>query len=87
MPEDLAEIRICSQSLVSMAAYPNCTKRQGGLPCDDAIATGGQLVRITRVRLRGPEFAPCLVWCSQSYGEGEYQNVCSTPLFGRVHFY
>ncbi|KAF8597652.1 hypothetical protein BDV93DRAFT_527247 [Ceratobasidium sp. AG-I] len=62
--------------LLSTATYYNCTKRRGRLASDGAIPTGGQLARITKVEDK------YLVWSSYNYVEGEYSDVCSTPLCG-----
>lgn len=81
-PIDLEYVQGGFQNLLSTANYTNCTKRQRGLPCDGAIPTGGQRVRLTKVKLR---YQSCLVWSSWSYAEGEYEDVCNTPLFGPKH--
>lgn len=70
--------------LLSTVAYPNYTRRRHGLPSDNAIPTGGQLIRVTK------GFRPLfffgarrhLVWSSQSFAEGEYEDTCRTPAFG-----
>ncbi|KAF8594456.1 hypothetical protein BDV93DRAFT_529303 [Ceratobasidium sp. AG-I] len=83
-PSDLEDLPSPSVSLVSTAMHSNCTKRRKGLPCDDAISTGGRLSRIARVGWPGhtsPEDTG-LVWSSQSFADGEYDDVCNAPLVG-----
>ena len=68
---------------LSKVTYPNCTKRRSGLPSDDAIPTGGQLVWMGYLK-GGSTYSSgrCLVWSSRSFAEGEYDDVCSTPPVG-----
>ena len=71
-------------NLLSEITYFNCTKRRAGLPSDDAIPTGGQLIRIAHVKWSHQDgyFTKQLVWTSQSFSDREYDDVCSMPLFG-----
>lgn len=78
---DLERVRIGSQRLISTVSYSNCTKRRGGQPFDNAIMTGGQLVRISQVEQREHR-TPFLVWSSLSYAEGEYDAILKTPPVG-----
>lgn len=81
-PSDFMNCRLYLLRLVSAATYSNYTKRRRGLPCNDAIPTGGQLTRITRAEWPGYELTPFLVWSSQSFLEGKYPDVSDTPLVG-----
>ncbi|KAF8595035.1 hypothetical protein BDV93DRAFT_528938 [Ceratobasidium sp. AG-I] len=82
-PAVLVHAQFGRGELFSTAIYPNCTKRRRGLPSDDAIPTGGQLVRMAYVdwNTYGGSLR-ALVWSSQSFAEGEYDDVCSAPLYG-----
>lgn len=81
---DLIESRFVPADLLSTETYFNYTGQRGGLPSDGAIPTGGQLVRVTSVDWNSlnKRSAAQLVWSSQSFTEGEYADVCSTPLYG-----
>lgn len=72
--------------LLSTVAYPNCTRRRNGQPCDDAIPTGGQLIRVAQVapvaEYSGDRPKKHLVWSSRSFAEGEYGDISSTLPFG-----
>jgi len=69
------------RKLLSAVTYSNYTRRRGGLPNDDAIPTGGQLVRIAKVGYNA-SLSTYLVWSSQNFVEGEHEAVCRTPHFG-----
>ncbi|KAF8607108.1 hypothetical protein BDV93DRAFT_301358 [Ceratobasidium sp. AG-I] len=70
--------------LLESAVQLNCTKRRKGQPCDDAILTGGQLTRVSKIRwpVVFGRRRESLVWSSQSFAEGGYDAVCSTSLVG-----
>ncbi|KAF8607120.1 hypothetical protein BDV93DRAFT_520030 [Ceratobasidium sp. AG-I] len=76
--------------LVKSMVQLNCTKRHNGLPHDGAIPTGGQLTRVSQFNwpesfmrtIISKRAGECLVWSSQSFAEGEYDEVCNTPLVG-----
>ncbi|KAF8594334.1 hypothetical protein BDV93DRAFT_611910 [Ceratobasidium sp. AG-I] len=82
-PTHLVNLTFSVESL-SKIIYSNYTKRRGGLPSDDAIPTGGQFVRIAYINWDAPFSVSCknLVWLSQSFAEGEYDDVCGAPLYG-----
>ncbi|KAF8593604.1 hypothetical protein BDV93DRAFT_516443 [Ceratobasidium sp. AG-I] len=73
--------------LVKSMVQLNCTKRRRGLPCDGAIPTGGQLIRVSKFEWPGYSTltSACYVWSSQSFAEGEYDEICNTPLAGPQH--
>ncbi|KAF8600535.1 hypothetical protein BDV93DRAFT_510731 [Ceratobasidium sp. AG-I] len=75
--------------LLSATTHPNCTRHCQGLPCDDAIPTGGQLTRLSKVAGRtldlwteGMSSYICVVLSYQSFAEAEYDAVCDAPLVG-----
>ncbi|KAF8597609.1 hypothetical protein BDV93DRAFT_610295 [Ceratobasidium sp. AG-I] len=69
--------------LLSATTHLNYTKRRRGVPCDDAIPTGGQLTRLSKVEGRdyGSSYQS-LVSSYQSFAQGEYDDICNTPLVG-----
>ncbi|KAF8597608.1 hypothetical protein BDV93DRAFT_513195 [Ceratobasidium sp. AG-I] len=75
--------------LLSAATHSNWNKHRRGVPCDDAIQTGGQLTRLSKVTWPGPsgDVLECLVWSYQSFAEGEYDGVHNAPLVGPRHIY
>ncbi|KAF8594335.1 hypothetical protein BDV93DRAFT_529365 [Ceratobasidium sp. AG-I] len=67
--------------LLSAKNYFNYTSRRGGLPCDDAILTGGQVIRVKKVweSHKSPE-AGFLVWSAESFVEGKVHDVSRRSL-------
>ncbi|KAF8597634.1 hypothetical protein BDV93DRAFT_596299 [Ceratobasidium sp. AG-I] len=70
------------KDLLSAVTYSNYTNRRHGLPHDDAISTGGQLVRMAYVTNSSYYGTRWLVWSSQCFAEGEYEAVSRTRPFG-----
>ncbi|KAF8603405.1 hypothetical protein BDV93DRAFT_170624 [Ceratobasidium sp. AG-I] len=70
---------ISQPRLLHTMMHLNCTKRQLGLPCDDAIPTGGQLIRVSEVMWDTYRY---VVWSSQSFRQDEHEHVSSMPLVG-----
>ncbi|KAF8600725.1 hypothetical protein BDV93DRAFT_525176 [Ceratobasidium sp. AG-I] len=83
-PSDLRYMEFTQVELLSEVIYSNCTIRRGGLPSDGAIPTGGQLVRMAYLYWCPGFLLPQrqLVWSSQTFLEGEYDEVWMTPLYG-----
>ncbi|KAF8597637.1 hypothetical protein BDV93DRAFT_513138 [Ceratobasidium sp. AG-I] len=81
-PDDMIEFKYNSDDLLSAVTYSNCTNRRHGLAHDDAISTGGQLVRIAYATTFHPYQTQWLVWSSQCFAEGEYEAVSRTRPFG-----
>ncbi|KAF8606140.1 hypothetical protein BDV93DRAFT_361879 [Ceratobasidium sp. AG-I] len=83
-PSELLE-RFAQPQTLSTTTHLNCTSRNGGLPCDGTIPTGGQLTRILKVKWRNSEKqrGKYLVWSFQSFVEGGYDDVCNSRLVGQ----
>ncbi|KAF8597640.1 hypothetical protein BDV93DRAFT_562062 [Ceratobasidium sp. AG-I] len=83
-PSEIRCFKFARVELLSTVTYFNCTKRRRGRPYNDAIPTGGRLIRVANVEwnltYNGPK--KLLVWSCQNFAEGEYDDVCSTPLVG-----
>ncbi|KAF8597632.1 hypothetical protein BDV93DRAFT_527235, partial [Ceratobasidium sp. AG-I] len=86
-PDDFLKLKYNPKDLLSAVTYPNCTKRRHGLPHDDAISTGGQLVRIAYASESYAFPKQWLVWSSQCFAEGEYEAVSRTLPFGPKSFH
>ncbi|KAF8601290.1 hypothetical protein BDV93DRAFT_608216 [Ceratobasidium sp. AG-I] len=70
--------------LLSSATHLNYTRRRQGVPCKDAIPTGGLFTQVSKVALRGPNgnLGKGVVWSSQRFLEGEHDNVSSLGFVG-----
>ncbi|KAF8594338.1 hypothetical protein BDV93DRAFT_565535 [Ceratobasidium sp. AG-I] len=86
-PDDFVEFKYNPKDLLNAVTYPNCMKRRHGLPHDDAISTGGQLVRIVYATESYPYHIRWLVWSSQCFAEGESGSVSRTRPFGPKSFH
>lgn len=75
---------ISTPHLISATTYFNYTKRHGELPGDNAIPTGGQLTRVSKISWHGykGKIQECLVSSYQSYVEGKDNEANMAPLVG-----
>ncbi|KAF8597613.1 hypothetical protein BDV93DRAFT_513200 [Ceratobasidium sp. AG-I] len=71
--------------LLSTTTHPNYTRHYQGTSCNDAISTGGQITRVSKVMWRDLyHLRKCLVWSYQSFEEGGYDNLSNAPLLDEI---
>ncbi|KAF8598402.1 hypothetical protein BDV93DRAFT_526757 [Ceratobasidium sp. AG-I] len=76
--------------LLRATTSSNYSKRLRGIPCEDAIPTGGQLTRVSEVTGYARSgygstvtyTYECLVWSYRYFAEGERNDVRNAPLVG-----
>lgn len=70
--------------LLAGTTHLNYTRHDVALKPNEAITTGGQLTRVSRITwpTDEDEIGEGVVWSSLKFVEGEYDDVCNAPLIG-----